>query len=312
MSFPGLPRPAAGEVLLVGTCYEDGAALWGGLLDELAGRRDGDAFVLEDGAVRLRPVENLEWNYLHGGNFPALVPDDGPIPPVVVLADIPVVYGGSGPLLVDLAVVPGRGVRVPSTRLGEILAELLGGALTFDRLVREMDACGVYQGDAGQPAYPTPPATPRVFPALPADGAVLLIRTVFDDDQGWYALLDELGGVDENGWVGADLDLDDIDVDEFPLTASVVDDPAYAGLLPGQVPALVSPREERLVVLADARTFTEPDRPLTVVDLHDTPGQSTVLPCRMVGSMACNLELGNMDFHEFVAVTDTRPWWEED
>ncbi|WP_433199413.1 DUF6924 domain-containing protein [Nocardia sp. CA-107356] len=70
-------------------------------------------------------------------------------------------------------------------------------------------------------------------------------------------------------------------------------------------------REEhtRLVVLADARTFAEPGRPLTAVDLYDTPGQPAVLPRRMVGSLACNLEISNMDFYEFVAVEDTEPWW---
>lgn len=311
MPFPPLPRPAPGEVLLVGTCYEDGTALWGGLFDEIGGRREGDVLVVGDSGVRLRPVENRGWDFLHGGNFPALVPDAGPVPPVVVLADISVVYGGSGPLLVDLAAVPGRGVRVPSTRLGEILAALLGGALTFDHLVREMDVCGVYQGDAGRPAFPAPTTPHRPYPTLPAVAAVLLVRTVFDDEPGWRALLDELDGVDEDGWVGADVDPEDIDPDEYPLTALVVDDPAFEGLLPGQVPALVPPREERLVVLADARTFTEPGRPLTVVNLHDTPGQPAVLPCRMVGSMACNLEISNMDFHEFVAVAGTQPWWED-
>lgn len=314
MSFPKLPRPELGEVLLVCTCYEDGIALWGGLLDDIGGRREGDVLVVGDSGVRLRPVGDCGWNFLHGGNFPALVADGGPVPPVVVLADIPGVYGGSGPLLVDLATIPGRGVRVPSARLGEILAALLSGALAFDHLVRDMDVCGIYQGDGGRPAFPAPTAPPRrSFPALPSTAAVLLVRTFFDDEEGWRALLDELGGVDEDGWVGAELDPDEIDVEHYPLTASVVDDQVFEGLLPGQVPALVAPSEqhteERLVVLADARTFAEPGRPLTVVDLYDTPGQPAVLPCRMVGSMACNLEVSNMDFYEFVAAEGTQPWW---
>ncbi|MFI6493308.1 DUF6924 domain-containing protein [Streptomyces sp. NPDC050564] len=80
---------------------------------------------------------------------------------------------------------------------------------------------------------------------------------------------------------------------------------------PGQVPALVPPEEHTtLVALVDARTFAEPGRPLTVVDLYDTPGHSAVLPCREVGSMACNLEIGDMDFDEFVAMQSEEPWWE--
>ncbi|GAA3793955.1 DUF6924 domain-containing protein [Streptomyces chiangmaiensis] len=139
----------------------------------------------------------------------------------------------------------------------------------------------------------------------------MLVRTSFDDEAGWRALLDDLGGVDEDGWVGADQDPDEIDVDNYPLTALVVAHRAFEGLLPGQVPAMM-PSEEHttLVALADARTFAESGRPLTVVDLYDTPGQPAVLPCRMVGSMACNLEIGNMDFHEFVAERGMEPWWE--
>ncbi|MEU7631500.1 hypothetical protein AB0C34_16160 [Nocardia sp. NPDC049220] len=319
MSFPKLPQPEPGEVLLVCACYEDGTALWGGLQDEIGGRREGDVLVIGDSGVRLRPIEDDGWDSLYGGNVPALVADGGQAPSVVVLADVSVGYGGDGPLLVDLAAVPGRGVRVAPDRLGEILADLLSGALTFDHLVSDMDVCGMYQGDGGQPAFPAPTATPRrEFPTLPSSAGVLLVRTFFDDEEGWGALLDELGGTDDDGRVGADLDPDEIDVDHYPLTALVVDDRDFDGLRSGQVPALVSAREEdideltTMVVLADARTFAEPDRPLTVVDLYDTPGQPAVLPCRMVGSMACNLEISNMDFFEFVAVADTQPWWEED
>ncbi|WP_227984306.1 DUF6924 domain-containing protein [Nocardia spumae] len=316
MPYPMLPPAETGEVLLICTSYEDGTAMWGELLDELAGRREDDVLVVGDGGVRLRPIEDRRWDYLHGGNVPALVVDGGAVPPVAVLADIQVAYGGGGPLLVDLAAVPGRGVRVPSDRLGEILAALLGGALTFDDLVREMDVYGMYQGDGGRPALPVPIAPPRrPFPALPSTADVLLVRADFGDEEGWRALLDELGGADEDGCVGADLDLDEIDVDNYPLTASVVDDRAFEGLLPGEVPALVPPpatdtgEHTTLVVLADARTFAEPDRPLTAVDLYNTPGQPAILPRRMIGSLACNLEIGNMDFFEFVAVEGTEPWW---
>ncbi|GDY42608.1 hypothetical protein SANT12839_034900 [Streptomyces antimycoticus] len=49
MSFPELPQPAPGEVLLVCTCYKDGEALWGGLIDGIGGRREGDALILGAG-----------------------------------------------------------------------------------------------------------------------------------------------------------------------------------------------------------------------------------------------------------------------
>ena len=246
MSFPELPRPTHGEVLLVSACYEHDKALWGELLDEVGGRRENDVLVL-GGGVRLRPVEGSGWENLLGGNVPALVPGGGLGSPVVVLADISVVYGGDGPLLVDLAGIPGRGVRVPSSRLGEILAALAGGTLAFDGLARGMDRRGMYEGDGGRPAHPVPvfpaPTLPSrfSFPALPSTEQALLVRTSFDDEKGWRTLLDELGGADEDGWIGTHLDPDEIDVDHYPLEALVVDDRAFEHLGPGQVPALVPP-----------------------------------------------------------------------
>jgi hypothetical protein len=312
MTFPPLPRTAPREVLMVCTCYENGRPLWGDVLGAIGGRREGEVIALPAGEVRLRMAEDPGWHYMHGGDVPALVPS-GPVPPVVVLVDIPVVYGGDGPLLVDLATTPGRGVRVPAARLGEILGSVLDGALSFDDLVRDMDRHGMYQGDAGRRAFAVPAAPPRrSFPALPAAReAALLVRTCFDDEEGWRALLGELNGIDDESWVGADLDPDDFDEDSYPLTALVVDDRDFEGLLPGEVPALVPPGQDTtLVALADARTFAEPGRPLTVVDLYDVPGQTAVLPCRQVGSMACNLEIANMDFLDFVAVEGERPWWD--
>ncbi|MFI6517982.1 DUF6924 domain-containing protein [Spirillospora sp. NPDC050679] len=309
MSYPKLPRLAPGEVLMVCTCYRDGAAVWGNLFNEVRGRREGDVLLIENSGARFRLVEGRSWDFLHGGNMPALVPADGPLPPVLVLADSAVGYGGAGPLLVDLAIIPGRGVRVPSARLSEILSALLDGTLTFDDLVRDMDVCGMYQGDGGLPAFPAPTAAPkRNFPSLPSTGATLLVRTSFDDEEGWRALLAQLREDQESG-NGADLD--EIDVEHPPLEAWAVNDRAFEDLQPGQVPALVPPQKHTtMVALADARTFAEPGWPLTVVDLYDTPGQSAVVPYREAGLMACNLELANMDFRDFIVQKDTEPWWE--
>ncbi|MFW6723586.1 DUF6924 domain-containing protein [Streptomyces sp. MAR4 CNY-716] len=309
MPCPELPRTTSGEVLMVCAYYEHGEPSWGGLLTPAGG---GTALVPDDSPVRLRPVADPGWDHLRGGNVPALLPGGGSAAPVAVLVDIAAVYGGE-PLLVDLAAIPGRGVRVAKERLGEVLAALFDGALVFDDLIRDTDLRGTYRGDAGRRAFPVPTTQPqRDFPALPATEGTLLVRTWFEDDDGWRALLDELGGTDEEGWVGADIDPDDIDVDRYPLTALVVDDPAYAGLPPGSVPALVPPEEHTvLVALADAGTFAGADRPLAAVDLHDTPGNVAVLPWHVAGSMVCNLEIANMDFRDFVAAAGVQPWWEE-
>ncbi|MER6810023.1 hypothetical protein ABT299_12150 [Spirillospora sp. NPDC000708] len=300
MPHPRLPAPAPGEVLLVCTSYEDGKARWGGALTALGGRREGDTVTL-DGGVRLRLAEHPGWDYLHGGDFPALAAADGPAPQVIVHADIPVVFGGDDPLVVDMRDVPGRGVRVAANDLGRVLADLASGALRFDELVQGMDRCGRYRGDGGAPETPTPTAVVRTsFPRLPAGGGTILVRTDFLDDAGWRALLGALpdpepDGEPEDGEYGDHVDLDPV----------VVDDPAYADLQPGQVPALVPPGRSpdghtTMVALADAEALADPARPLLVVDLYDTPGQVARVPLDEAGSMAANLEIANMDFADFV------------
>jgi len=298
MSYPMLPIPAAGEVLLVSTCYEDDRARWDQVLQTLGGRRDGDALVLADGVVRLRLVENPRWDSLYGGNFPALVPA-GSQAPVVALADIPAAYGEGAVLLVDLCEVPGRGVRVPTESLGRVLTGLFAGTFRFDELVEGMDRYGDYRGDGEEPATRTPTAVIRTsFPPLPAIEATLLVRTDFNDEGGWRTLLDGLGELDDEN--RTQVDFEDLEEGEAGFGALVVDDREFESLQPGQVPVLVpSKADVTMVALADAVTLADPALPLLVVDLYDTPGQAIRIPLAEAGSMAANLEISNMDFAEF-------------
>lgn len=305
MQFPMLPIPAPGEVLFVNTCYEADMAMWNQALQTVGGRRDGDVVVLGEGEhqIGLRLTESPGWDYLHAGDFPALRPQ-GFNAPVIVQADIPAVFGGDAPLLVDLREVPGRGVRVPPARLERVLTGLHEGTVSFHELVSGMDRCGTYLGDAGAATNPTPTGVIRTdypqFPTCPS--STLLVRTDFKNDEGWRSLLSALGSLDEDGYTepGAD----GIDPDEVALFARVVDDPAFESLQPGQVPALVPTvgREEQhttMVALADAETLADPAHRLLVVDLYDTPGQSLRIPFSGAGSMAVNLEIANMDFFDF-------------
>ncbi|MEY9858679.1 hypothetical protein ABH935_004294 [Catenulispora sp. GAS73] len=305
MPFPMLPLPAPGEVLLVNTCYEDdGTPLWDAILQTVGGRRDEDLVILGDGDgdVRLRLTENPGWDYLHGGDFPALLPP-GFDAPVIAQADISAVYGADAMMLIDLREVPGRGVRIPTAELGRVLPGLHDGTISFDELIRGMDRCGTYLGDAGEPTNPTPTGVVRTsFPQLPVYPLTLLVRTDFENHEGWSSLLSALGDLTEDN--ETQVDFSDTGSSDLGLSALVVDDPAFESLQPGQVPALVptvgrNDQHTTMVALADAQTLADPVHRLLVVDLHDTPGQSIRMPLAGAGSLAANLEIANMDFYEF-------------
>jgi hypothetical protein len=306
MSYPMLPPTQAGEVLLVATHYEDSQAKWDNVPDSLGGQWEGDdSLILEESGIRLRGVKDPGWGYLPGGSFPALVPE-GSQAPVVALADITVTCGAGPVLLIDLREVPGRGVRVEADSLARVLDGLWEGTIRFDELVHEMDTTGTYLGDCGAPLSPTPTAVVRTgfpqFPAVEVGDVTLLVRTDFGDAGAWQSLLDELGGVGKDNMT--QIDFERIQAEEPSLTSLVVDDRAFESLQPGQVPALVPPGTQlTMVALADEVTMADPASPLLVVDLHDTPGHAIRVPLNVVGAMACNLEIANMDFFEYDGFT---------
>jgi hypothetical protein len=250
-------------------------------------------------------VKNPGWDYLHGGSFPALVPE-GSQAAVVALADSTVTWGAGPVLLVDLREVPGRGVRVPAGSLVRVLSGLREGTVRFDELVHEMDTTGIYLGERGAPTNRTPTAVVRSgfpqFPAFETTAATLLVRTDFSDPGGWHSLLDELDGVNDDNMTY--MDFDRLEAQEPTLTSLVLDDRAFESMQPGQVPALVPPGTHfTMVALADDVTMAGAGRPLLVVDLRETPGHAIRVPLNVVGSMACNLEIFNMNFYEFDGFT---------
>jgi hypothetical protein len=309
MPYAMLPPTPDGEVLLVATDYEDSQAKWDNVPESLGGQWEADdVLALGDSGIRLRAVHDPSWDYLHGGNFPALVPE-GSQAPVIALADIGVTCAAAPALLIDLREVPGRGVRVPAESLVRVLTGLRDGTMRFDELVRDMDTTGTYLGDGGAPSSPTPTAVIRTdFPPFPTaesddgDGLTLLVRTDFTDPNAWQALLDDLGGVNDDSTT--EIDFDRLKAEEPTLSALVIDDRAFESLQPGQAPALVPlGKKFTMVALADGMTMADPARSLLVVDLYDTPGHAFRVPLNVVGSMACNLEIANMDFYDYDGFT---------
>jgi hypothetical protein len=125
---------------------------------------------------------------------------------------------------------------------------------------------------------------------LPKTENAMVLRTDFADDAAWDALRAAIREPSEEG---------------YRASVDCVSDPAYAGLTVGQLVALSSKGSGRnFAFVADRPTFTDPERPVLVVDLHAEPGRTfRVIPREMWG-VENNLSLDNMDFHEFADDAD--------
>jgi Domain of unknown function (DUF6924) len=125
---------------------------------------------------------------------------------------------------------------------------------------------------------------------LPKTENSLMLRTDFADDAAWAALCEAVQEPSEEG---------------FKAIVDCVNDPAYEGLTVEQLVALAPKDGERsFAFLADRTTFTNPERPVLVVDLDDEPGRTfRVIPREMWG-VENNLSIANMDYSEFADSVD--------
>ena len=125
---------------------------------------------------------------------------------------------------------------------------------------------------------------------LPKTDHSLLLRTDFSDDAAWAALCEAVQEPSEEG---------------FKAFVDCVSDPAYGGLTAEQLVALAPKGDDRsFAFIADRTTFTDPERPVLVVDLYDEPGRTfRVIPREMWG-VENNLSIANMDYHEFADSVD--------
>lgn len=119
----------------------------------------------------------------------------------------------------------------------------------------------------------------------------LVLRTDFSDDAAWEALRAAIEEPSEEG---------------FKANVNYISDPAYDGLTVEQLVALAPKDGDRsFVFIADRTTFSDPERPVLVVDLHDEPGRTfRVIPREMWG-IENNLSLGNMDYFELAENVDS-------
>lgn len=111
----------------------------------------------------------------------------------------------------------------------------------------------------------------------------LVVRTDFADDTAWRAVTDLLVQP----------------VDGFVVGLYFVDDRRYEGVTAEELLAHAAGVDITFAFLADRRTMTEPEHTLVCVDLWRERGRSFRVTPAEVAAVQNNLEIANMDFHEF-------------
>lgn len=127
-----------------------------------------------------------------------------------------------------------------------------------------------------------------MLPVSP-DGRCLLLRTDFSDDAGWVALCALLREP----------------VDGFEAEFSCVSDHVFDGLAEGDIARLThEDGEAYYALLADAEAISGSEHSVLAVDMsEDSRRMFRVIPSEVYDFLA-NLEIGNLDFHDFAEAAD--------
>jgi hypothetical protein len=127
---------------------------------------------------------------------------------------------------------------------------------------------------------------------VPPEYTVLVVRTDFTDDAAFDAVCDLIAlSVCEGNTV------DQVHVEDRRL-ADADPDSIYRRCLDTGI---------RYLFIADARTMSDPDHPLLVLDVdydEDRPGRTFRMVPAEVAGFDVNLGISNLDFHEFAERVD--------
>jgi hypothetical protein len=131
-----------------------------------------------------------------------------------------------------------------------------------------------------------------IRPKLPDYDCSLLIRTDFSDDAAWQQLCEAIKAPQT--------------AHRFQALVECISDGECAGLAPEAVASVLPAGSQRpFVFVADARTISQPDHPVLVVDLLGEPGRSFRVIPSQAWSVENNLRLANMDFADFASAVDS-------
>jgi hypothetical protein len=126
---------------------------------------------------------------------------------------------------------------------------------------------------------------------IPRTDNAPVVRTDFSDQAAWDAICAAIRRP--------------VGLFRFQANVSCVDDPAFAGLEPAGLAGRVPPDYPHgIVFLVDSIAIAQPDHPVLVVDVLETPARVFRAIPRAVQSIENNLSIANMDFEEFAAAVD--------
>ncbi|MDM8005703.1 MAG: hypothetical protein QUV05_06075 [Phycisphaerae bacterium] len=124
---------------------------------------------------------------------------------------------------------------------------------------------------------------------FPESENAIVVRSDFSDDAAWRSLCGEMR----------------VPIGDFRACVDFVDRREFAGVTVEQLVSLAAHHENiTFVFVADHVTFTDPARPLLVVDLLEEPGRTFRAVPRAVQAVENNLSIANMDFHEYAEAVD--------
>jgi hypothetical protein len=130
-----------------------------------------------------------------------------------------------------------------------------------------------------------------IRPKLPDYDYSLVIRTDFSDDAAWEQICRAIQEPQT--------------AQKFQALVECISDEECSGLAPEAVASVLPVDSQRpFVFVADAKTISQPDHPVLVVDLLEEPSRTfRVIPSEAWG-VENSLRLANMDFADFAKSVD--------
>lgn len=128
---------------------------------------------------------------------------------------------------------------------------------------------------------------------LPNLNDALLLRTDFSNDAAWMSLCEALRRPSEEGFEAHVVCISDVAYDALALEELVAHPPTgdHRG-------------HHAVAFIADARTFSDAQRPILVLNLRERPERTFRVIPREMWSVENNLSIANMDYEDFAESAD--------